>query len=589
MASLAAILLSAAPPQVQQLNTMLLAAPHRGEHLQTVTLGNVALGVAQSLELADATIHRSGGSAVAFVGVLDNVAELAAEFQVDGSAPTPAAVLLSGFRRDGDVVAKKLRGAFAAIITDGRRIWALRDHVGFGTLFYRHGPHGTYLASEVKQVLAGAGIAPQPDVEVLERIFFDTCDDETPCALRGVERLPKATVLHADKDGIRRRRYWEPESLLETARFSGDELRSRFDELMAQAVGRSLTGRGDVVSLSGGVDSPAVAAFVASKHLDPGQVPPSALSVIYPKFPSVDERKYIEIVAERLDMPLHTYEAAARPLDDLVRWLRLTDSPAPHVGLPACEEHYRRAVALGARNILTGELAEFVFDLRSFLIPHLLLHGRFSDLRAELSSQRAHGVPPLWLARQLATSVLPSPIMAPRWGRRRRGIPGWMDAGKANEAAVRSLVPPRDRWRSLQIGVFAGPGISLEADSVCQEVCGVRVRKPWADVDLWEFFLSLPAETKFPVYERKALVRGLLRGKVPDEILDRRDRTFFDDSVMAGIDYALLRRWLLRPDHQLAGVDYDMLGQRLQREDLGVEDFQQAQLLAEIHAFLSLW
>ena len=39
----------------------------------------------------------------------------------------------------------RLRGAFGAVITDGRRVWAVRDHVGFGTLFYRH-DGGTFYA-----------------------------------------------------------------------------------------------------------------------------------------------------------------------------------------------------------------------------------------------------------------------------------------------------------------------------------------------------------------------------------------------------------------------------------------------------------
>ena len=77
----------------------------------------------------------------------------------------------------------------------------------------------------------------------------------------------------------------------------------------------------------------------------------------------------------------------------------------------------------------------------------------------------------------------------------------------------------------------------MEADEIMQNLCGIRTRRPWADVDLWEFFISLPAEDKAPEHGRKKLVRKLLRGKVPDVILDRKHKTGFDESILARVDY----------------------------------------------------
>jgi hypothetical protein len=117
-------------------------------------------------------------------------------------------------------------------------------------------------------------------------------------------------------------------------------------------------------------------------------------------------------------------------------------------------------------------------------------------------------------------------------------------------------------------------------------MCGIRVRRPWADVDLWEFFLSLPAETKFPDARRKALARELLRGRVPDVILDRKGKVVFDDSIMERIDYPALRRWLVDPPVRVRGVDYELLEKRLADEDFGVWDHIWAKDLAAVHAFV---
>jgi hypothetical protein len=122
---------------------------------------------------------------------------------------------------------------------------------------------------------------------------------------------------------------------------------------------------------------------------------------------------------------------------------------------------------------------------------------------------------------------------------------------------------------------------------VCQAVCGVRARRPFADVDLWEFFLSLRADVKFPDTRAKRLLRQLLRGRVPDEILDRTDKTVFDDAVLANVDYATLRRLLVDPEHRIDGVDYETLGERLRGEKLGIVDYIWVTRLAAVHAFLS--
>ena len=54
-------------------------------------------------------------------------------------------------------------------------------------------------------------------------------------------------------------------------------------------------------------------------------------------------------------------------------------------------------------------------------------------------------------------------------------------------------------------------------------------------------FHLAPAEDKAPEHGRKKLVRKLLRGKVPDVILDRKHKTGFDESILARVDYDSLR------------------------------------------------
>ena len=115
------------------------------------------------------------------------------------------------------------------------------------------------------------------------------------------------------------------------------------------------------------------------------------------------------------------------------------------------------------------------------------------------------------------------------------------------------------------------------------------MRRPLVDVDLWEFVLSLPAEIKFPDALPKSLLRESVRGRLPDELLDRTDKTFFNDFALRTADYEGIRRLALDSDLRIEGVDYRALEARVEARDLGVVELLWAYDLARAHAFLGLW
>jgi asparagine synthase (glutamine-hydrolysing) len=595
MGSLAAILNSSGRPDEATVRRMLAAAPHRGSPDEVVVQGRCALGIANRQDLPNAAIATEDGVAAAFVGTLDNMGELANRLGGPRTLDpiTPATVLASAFRRWGEDTLTELRGMFAAVVTDGRSMWAFRDHMALGQLCWRQEPQALYVASEAKQVVAGSSVSAEPDMEVVERIFWLEIDENLPSALRGVHRLPKASILVSDGDRPMPRRYWDPSSLLETARLTPEEISSRFDELLTQAVGRMLSGQ-DVVSLSGGIDSPGVAGYAAPVHLERFGRSLPALSKIFPDYPTVDEREYIEAAAEYIQMPLHMFKPEARPLDDVVRWARLCDGPIPVLPPAQAEEYYREAKALGFRNILTGEFAETVYDRREHVVPHLLMRGRLPTVWKHLRDQRVRGYSLVALGRQLASAFVPAPLLS-AYARHRRvrvddtWFVDWLDHGRIRATLVDDSPATRRRWRRYQLVTFYGSPIALEADETCQVASGVRVRRPYGDVDVIEFMLSLPAHLKFPDHRSKSLARSLLRGRVPDLILDRTDKTAFNDFFMSRIDWETMRRLLVNPKHRIGGVNYDILADRLDRQDLTIPDYKWALDLAKCHAFLSLW
>ncbi|HEY0388978.1 MAG TPA: asparagine synthase-related protein [Gaiellales bacterium] len=598
MGSLAARLVRTGPAEPERVRGMLEAAPHRGSRHDLASHGAVTLGVSCRDDRDDASISAGNGYLAAFCGRLDNAAELARDLKAQGQEPggeTAADVLEAAFRAWGERAPARLRGQFSAAVTDGDRLWGFRDQVGFRAVFYRDDGDGFQLASEAKQVVAGAGIPREPDLEAVERIFYGKGGGpDAPAAVKGANRMAAATVMRADRSGRRESiRYWEPERLVETARLTPHEADERFAELFAQAVARCMTGD-DAISLSGGIDSPAVAAFAAPGHMERFGKPVAALSAVFPDLPSVDERSWIEMVTGYLDMPLHTYRPQAKGLDDVQRWSALLDSPTPIVSVPELDENYALARSLGHRALLTGELAEYVIDNSGHLAGHLLVHGRARALAALVRQQRRRGTRWSWILRQFGPGLAPGRVtnryLAWRGVKRAVPPPDWVTQREVNSIPRADLLAPvRRRWATLQTTSFGGSSETLAADELVADIHGLDVRRPFVDVDLWEFFLSLRAEVKFPDTRRKTLVRRCLRGKLPDALLDRTDKTVFGEHLLTHADYDLMRRYIVDPPYQIPGVDYRRLAERLEQRDFTLWEYCWARDLTSAHAFLANW
>ncbi len=588
MSAIAAVLFENHSAEDAVVLRMLAAAPHRGLPRKRMIFGRAALGIAHDDENADASLASDGTVAAACCGSLDNRESLTPMLDLAHAAahgPSDADLLIAAFHRFGLDFPSRLRGMFAAVLSDGERLWCIRDHLGLRSLFYGTNGVGLLVASEAKQVAAGADIPIRADRDVVEQIFWG--DYGTACAIRGVERLMPATLMQASRGRAFHTRYWNPAALLETARPTASEIQEQFDALMIQSLRRCMTGA-DVLSLSGGIDSPTVAGYAAPLYQQLFGRPLPALSVVAKNHPTVDETEYIKSVVDKFGLRWHTYEQRVAHGEAFDRWVQLCDGPVPTVTLNEMEEAYSLARRLGFRTMLTGEWAEYLVDQPEAALVHLLVRGRLRALGKQLLRERTRGRTAYSIARELASVLVPRWLTV--WRRsRKQPFPPWLDRRPGTAAIVRHISAPRHRWRNNQLAGFKGVSISLEANEVCEMLCGIRVRRPWADIDLWEFFLSLPAEVKYAGPLRKSILRWLARGRVPDVILDRTTKTVFNASVEARMNYDTLARWLRQPNVRLAGVDYALLQSRIDARNLSLFEYRWARDLASAHAFLELY
>jgi hypothetical protein len=235
-----------------------------------------------------------------------------------------------------------------------------------------------------------------------------------------------------------------------------------------------------------------------------------------------------------------------------------------------------------------------VIDNKGHLAAHLLVHGRWRAVSELVRTQRSRGSHWSYIGKQFLPAFVPGRLTNRylHWRGVQRAVPppDWITRHDVTtQPRPDLLVPARRRWTDMQTVAFGGASETLAADEVVAAMYGVDVRRPFVDVDLWEFFLSLRAEVKFPDTRRKTLVRRNLRGRLPDELLDRKDKTVFGEHLLSHADYDLMSRYLIAPEHQFSGVDYRRLAERLGQRDFSLWEYCWARDLTSAHAFLAQW
>ncbi len=222
----------------------------------------------------------------------------------------------------------------------------------------------------------------------------------------------------------RQQRYWHPERLLEAGRFTDAELEERFHQVFGRAVNRALTGD-DAVSLSGGIDSPAVAGYAAPGYAERTGRRLGALSAVFPDLPAVDESALHRAGRRPAGHGAAHLPAAEQGAGRHAAVGSAAGRAGADVSVPELDENYRLAARLGYPTLLTGELAEFVIDQRLHLLAHLIGHGRLRAAGRNVARQRARRIAWSTIARQLTLVARARPGRQPvdRSGRRAQRSP----------------------------------------------------------------------------------------------------------------------------------------------------------------------
>lgn len=479
------------------------------------------------------------GEITNYVEIRDELAGLGETFSSDGDTE----VLLKAWARWGVQTLDRLEGMFAIAILDtvARTLTLARDPYGIKPLLYTDRTDRIAFCSEMSGLFQIAVPNPKLDWQAaVDYLQWGVYDHSERTFVEGVKQVRPAHYMIIDTVSGRMAepiRYWWP-SIATTFSGSYDDATETVRGLFLDSVKRNL--RSDVplgIALSGGLDSSAITGAV--RQLEP-DMPIQTFSFIAPGF-AKSEHEWVALVAKAIGATSYTVAAEPgdleRDLDDLIL---SQGEPFGGTSIYAQYRVFGLAREHGVTVTLDGqggdELFAGYFGYPAQRMHSLIETGRwgaaakFASASRELPDWYRMIMPfeamaqfaPLRL-RHRVRRPLASPLLNVE-KLRQRGIDTGYPAVGPDAARGARL---KTHLRST-LGGYGLPMLLRHGDRNSMRF-SIESRVPFLDRSLNEFLFSLPEEWLVgPDGTTKRILRDAVRGWVPDEVIDRRDKVGFE-------------------------------------------------------------
>ncbi|MFN6112682.1 MAG: asparagine synthase (glutamine-hydrolyzing) [Bacteroidota bacterium] len=477
---------------------------------------------------------------ITFNGEVYNYIELRQELIAAGyhfETTGDTEVVLKAFAHWGTQAVTRLIGMWAFAIWEAaeRTLFCSRDRFGIKPFHYSFADGRLYFASEIKalrgQPLDRGGIN---EAQVARGLYLGWMHHWDETYFSDIHALPAAHNLEWRNGQIRRWQYADLD-LHEDSRLSFGDSVEAFRELFIDSV--RITSRRDVpmgVCLSGGLDSTSIAGVLASSTQE-HEV--RAFTAYYTGTGAVDERPYIRHLLDRYPQIVSqeispTDTDVAEALDRIVH---LMDAPMPSSSYVSQYFVMGLAARHGVKVVLDGQgsdemLGGYMHSLYR-VIAGKIREGRLLEAQAEL---RAHAVRQSYPLKRRLDVLAKSLLSAVRseqtlyelefahtypWLMRQDASAYSLRLGQADGSQLNGFLSNLMRVTLL-------PTL-LHTEDINSMAFSIESRVPFLDHRLVDLSMRMPTQHRVYRGETKRVLRAAMRGIVPDQILDRKDKTGF--------------------------------------------------------------
>jgi asparagine synthase (glutamine-hydrolysing) len=485
-----------------------------------------------------------GDTTIAFNGEMYNHLEVRRELEGLGHrfhSHCDTETVLHAFEQWDTRCFEKFRGMFAVALwkESERRLVLVRDRMGIKPLYYYRDGEDVYFGSELKAILEHPAVPRRIDMAALDRFLSVNFVPGDRTMIDGVRKVPPGSLLEWRNGRSRLDSWWQVKRA--PGSISLEDAKSELDRLLRASVREHLVS--DVplgVWSSGGVDSSSILHYAASESREPLKT----FSVSF-RGRSFDESPYFQEIARKYGTDHHEFDLnpESEMLGAIEDFAYYSDEPSADAGaLPVwflsrmSRQHVTVALSGEGADELFGGYLTYVADrmaapfrrapsgLRRFLLSALNRYVPVSDDKISLEYK---------LKRMLEGTLLPADEAHFFWNgtfsneQRRQIRPG--SNGNGLRELVESLGLPQqlvERYLAVDQNYYLPDDILYKTDRMSM-AHSLEVRPPFLDHRIVEFAAGLPASLKIRGFKQKLLLKELMRGKLPDSVLDRK-KTGFD-------------------------------------------------------------
>ncbi len=500
-------------------------------------------------------LNEDGTVAIAFNGEIYNFKELKTELKQQHifKSDSDTEVIIHLYEEIGLKVFEKIHGMFAIALYDKKEdsMILARDRMGKKPLYWTvagEAAQTLIFGSELKALCEHQLFQKRISKQALNHYFFSEHIPTPLTIYESVFKLEAGSLLIWNGKDIKKERYWKPSY----EKFGGTyaAAREELDRLLEASVKERLVADVPVgIFLSGGIDSSAVAWYAKKiKGKDAEGKSVKTFSIGFENS-SFDESKYAELVAGYIGTDHYNKIVSEKELLEVVPNLgEILDEPMADASIVPTtilsqwtKEHV--TVALGGDGgdeLFFGYDTFFAEKLSQYagIVPKGFLRF-FKKMADKLPVSFNNMSADFKLKTFLGSLLEKDPV-------RRNEL--WLSAFKDND--LKDLLRPEflidadERWklieRELQKESYSETwdmiGRAYEkfymTDHVLVKVdrasmrSALEVRAPFLSTDMVNFAHSLPHYFKQQGFRRKAILKDVMKGRLPKEIIDRKKKGF---------------------------------------------------------------
>jgi len=479
-------------------------------------------------------------------------------------AATDAELLLHAYAASGTRCVDYLLGDFGfALWDDGkRRLWCATDHMGIRPVFYERHRHAVVASNTLDCVR----LHPQSDsrlneLAIADFLVHDFILDSTSTVYATIGRVGPGRSVSFRNGDTAARTYWELPAEDPILGRKPDEVIGELRHLLEKAVIDRIRTRRIAIYLSGGIDSPTLAATAAGVLPDGGRGL-TGYCLGFRRLIPDDEFRYAALVGDRLGVEIRFRDLDDSCFDPL--WHdKPTTTPEPTTNVWSFDgdRALQRDITSVSRVAFYGEGPDnaLQYDWEGYL-SHLLRRREWVTAAAALrdhigadrpvSAARA-GI--AWLERKVRRPGTEGAAAAPQ-------LPVWLNRDLATRLGLEERshalrnpgVEQAHPWRPRTYQILRSNlwrRLFDRFDPAMYRVPG-EVRHPYLDVRLLRFFLTLPI---IPWCRDKAILRGAMKSALPDAVMSRKKTPLSAEPVRARARMLSYRYPRPRAESMLAG------------------------------------